>query len=254
MRTAAAGFRVTTVTMGLEVKRQKNYFCKFISLDHKNRAHSICRSVPNAASAIAASRQFATTPHLAGSDGDLSTAKDFLAVLQKNFGIEIPSEEPIFPAGTINSRDATLQIPNLNAPAAWIDIYYPVMNTPLDRGVEILDENGKSVWTAQLEEFSDETDPEAAKYYTAVPAFHGFSKDGEAEGQLIDAKNGLKEDYDALAAAGVNFTGKIVMARYNENLRGLKVKGAQELGAAGVLIYSDTSDDGTVTEENGYAP
>lgn len=32
------------------------------------------------------------------------------------------------------------------------------------------------------------------------------------------------------------------------------MKGAQELGAAGVLIYSDPRDDGFVTVENGYTP
>lgn len=32
----------------------------------------------------------------------------------------------------------------------------------------------------------------------------------------------------------------------------LQVKGGQELGAVGVLIYSDPRDDGTVTVENGY--
>jgi hypothetical protein len=32
----------------------------------------------------------------------------------------------------------------------------------------------------------------------------------------------------------------------------VQVKGAQELGAAGVLIYSDLRDDGSVTAENGY--
>jgi N-acetylated-alpha-linked acidic dipeptidase len=34
----------------------------------------------------------------------------------------------------------------------------------------------------------------------------------------------------------------------------LQIKGAEELGAAGVLIYSDPRDDGSVTVENGYAP
>lgn len=34
----------------------------------------------------------------------------------------------------------------------------------------------------------------------------------------------------------------------------LQIKGAQELGASGVLIYSDPRDDGFVTVENGYAP
>lgn len=33
-----------------------------------------------------------------------------------------------------------------------------------------------------------------------------------------------------------------------------QVKGAQDLGAAGVLIYSDPRDDGFVTVENGFAP
>ena len=52
----------------------------------------------------------------------------------------------------------------------------------------------------------------------------------------------------------MNLNGTIVLVRYGGNFRGLKVKGAQELGAAGVLIYSDTRDDGTVTEANGYLP
>lgn len=50
----------------------------------------------------------------------------------------------------------------------------------------------------------------------------------------------------------MDFTGKIVLVKYGGIFRGLKVKGAEELGAAGVLIFSDPSDDGAVTEENGY--
>ena len=52
----------------------------------------------------------------------------------------------------------------------------------------------------------------------------------------------------------MNLTGKIVISRYGGNFRGLKVKRAQELGAAAVLIYSDLRDDGTVTSQNGYIP
>jgi hypothetical protein len=36
--------------------------------------------------------------------------------------------------------------------------------------------------------------------------------------------------------------------------RCFQVKGAEELGAAAVLMYSDPRDDGTVTTENGYLP
>ena len=32
----------------------------------------------------------------------------------------------------------------------------------------------------------------------------------------------------------------------------MQVKGAQEHGAAGILIFSDPKDDGAVTVENGY--
>lgn len=34
----------------------------------------------------------------------------------------------------------------------------------------------------------------------------------------------------------------------------LQVKGAEERGAAAVLIYTDLRDDGIVTFENGYEP
>jgi N-acetylated-alpha-linked acidic dipeptidase len=34
----------------------------------------------------------------------------------------------------------------------------------------------------------------------------------------------------------------------------IQVKGAQELGAVGVLIYSDPRDDGVVSVEHGYEP
>jgi N-acetylated-alpha-linked acidic dipeptidase len=52
--------------------------------------------------------------------------------------------------------------------------------------------------------------------------------------------------------AGVEVNGTIVLCRYGGIFRGLKVKGGQELGAVGVLVYSDPRDDGTVTNENGY--
>ncbi|EPQ59132.1 Zn-dependent exopeptidase [Gloeophyllum trabeum ATCC 11539] len=211
-------------------------------------------SVPNSASAIAASRQYATKPHLAGSEGDFNTAKYFLELLQHEFSIQPTSSEPIYSAGTPASRNATLSITNLTSPAAWIDTYYPVMNTPLDRKLEIIGDDGEVVWSAKVEEVADSTDPEAGVYAEAVPTFHGLSKNGTAEGQLVYAHYGRREDYAALVEKGVDLKGKIVITRYGGIFRGLKVKGAEELGAAGVLIYSDPRDDGTVTVENGYAP
>ena len=42
----------------------------------------------------------------------------------------------------------------------------------------------------------------------------------------------------------VDIRGKIVLVRYGQNFRGVKVFTAQEHGAAGVIIYSDPADDG----------
>jgi N-acetylated-alpha-linked acidic dipeptidase len=133
--------------------------------------------------------------------GDLATAKDFLALLQSELGIQGPLF-PIFSAGSHESRAATLSIPKLVDPQAWIDVYYPVMNTPLDRSLEILGEDGKPVWQADLKEHADSADPEAEMYADAVPTFHGLSRGGEVEGKLVYANYGRKEDYDALVAEG----------------------------------------------------
>lgn len=108
-------------------------------------------------------------------------------------------------------------------PFAWIDKYFPVLNTPLDRHLEILDEDGNVAWKANLEEVVDQTDEDAHKYFDAVPAWHGLSKDGNVTGQLIYAGYGTKKEYDDLVAAGTDFTGKIVIAKYGMNFRGLKV-------------------------------
>jgi N-acetylated-alpha-linked acidic dipeptidase len=97
------------------------------------------------------------------------------------------------------------------------------LNAPLDRHLEILDNDGRVAWKANLEEVADQTDEGAHKYFDAVPAWHGLSKDGNVTGQLVYAGYGTKKEYDDLVAAGMNFTGKVVIVRYGRNFRGLKV-------------------------------
>jgi N-acetylated-alpha-linked acidic dipeptidase len=140
---------------------------------------------------------------MAGTTGDFDTAKDFLFLLQRELGIASAGcAEPIYPAGSAESRHATLSIPTTSELKAWIDVYYPVLNTPLDRSLEILGGDGKPVWKANLAEVVDEADPEAYKYADAIPAFHGLSANGEVEGKLVYANYGRKSDYDALVEAG----------------------------------------------------
>lgn len=125
-------------------------------------------------------------------------------------------------------------------PSAWIDVYYPVLNTPLNRSLQILGEDGSTVWEADLIEDGDPLDEDASTYKNSVPTWHGLSKDGVAEGHLVYANYGTKavspakvyasyfhqlliKDYDELVAAGADLTGKIVIVRYGAVFRGLKV-------------------------------
>lgn len=179
--------------------------------------------MPNAASAIAFSREYTAQPHLAGSKRDYDTAIGVLEATQTHLGITPLGQTPVYSAGTPESRNATLNIPFTENPFAWIDRYFPVLNTPLDRHLEILDGNGNVAWKANLEEVVDQTDEDAHKYFDAVPAWHGLSKDGDVTGQLVYAGHGTKQEFDDLVAAGTDFTGKIVIAKYGRNFRGLKV-------------------------------
>lgn len=97
------------------------------------------------------------------------------------------------------------------------------MNTPLDRSLQILDNEGSVVWDADLVEDGDPADPEAAKYKDYIPTWHGLSAEGDVQGNLIYANYGRQEDYEELLAKGTNFTGKIVLTRYGGIFRGLKV-------------------------------
>jgi len=79
---------------------------------------------------------------------------------------------------------------------------------------------------------------------SAFVAFHGYGASGTASGQVVYANYARPEDFDALQRLGVDVRGKIVLARYGELFRGLKVLNAQKRGAVGILIYSDPADDG----------
>jgi len=77
-----------------------------------------------------------------------------------------------------------------------------------------------------------------------VMPFSAYSPSGDVEAEVVYANYGRPEDFQKLKELGVEVRGKIVLMRYGENFRGVKVYMAQESGAAGVLIYSDPMDDG----------
>ena len=164
------------------------------------------RTVPNADSASRTSRYFSRKPHIAGSEQDFLTAKELLRIFQNELNIQFPIEDPVFSAGSEASRQATLSTSNSadDKPRAWIDTYYPILNSPVESALEVLGDDGQVIWSADLFELADsDDDPDAANYASKIPAFHGYSHDGEVEGKLVLANYGRKGDYDDLKNKGV---------------------------------------------------
>ena len=77
-----------------------------------------------------------------------------------------------------------------------------------------------------------------------VMPFNGMSPSGDVEAEIVYVNYGTPADYKKLEDLKIDVRGKIVLARYGENFRGVKAFVAQEHGAAGLLIYSDPADDG----------
>ena len=85
---------------------------------------------------------------------------------------------------------------------------------------------------------SFETDPRI------VTAFSGYSPSADVQADVVYANYGRPEDFKVLQQMKIDVRGKIVIARYGKNFRGVKTFVAQQYGAAGLIIYSDPIDDG----------
>ena len=77
-----------------------------------------------------------------------------------------------------------------------------------------------------------------------VMPFSSMSPSGDVEADVVYANYGTPEDFEKLEKLKIDVHGKIVLVRYGQNFRGVKVFVAQEHGAAGVILYSDPFDDG----------
>jgi len=120
--------------------------------------------------------------------------------------------------------------------------YRVLLNQPKTVRVEAYDAAGKLLISGPTREhvagdpFQD--DPRV------VMPFNGSSGSGDVTADVVYANYGRLEDFDQLAAQHIDLHGKIVLARYGGNFRGVKVYIAEQRGAVGVLIYSDPQDDG----------
>jgi N-acetylated-alpha-linked acidic dipeptidase len=151
-------------------------------------------------------------PHVAATPEDLKTAQ-YVAAKFKDAGLE------------------TSIVPY----KAWL-------NMPKEVSVQAWDSDGKLIMTGPVREHVSrdpyQDDPRV------LPAFNGSSPSGDVTAEAVYANYGRPEDFKKLTEMGIDVKGKIVICRYGNNFRGVKVYLAQQYGAAGVLIDSDPADDG----------
>ena len=120
------------------------------------------------------------------------------------------------------------------------------INYPVENSIKVLEPNkdGSYELTYQPTLVEDELEEDPTTSGEGlVPAFHGYSANGNVTAELVFANYGTKEDFALLAENNIDLEGKIVIVRYGGIFRGLKVKFAQEAGALGVITYSDPADD-----------
>src|SRR5664279_2959201 len=120
--------------------------------------------------------------------------------------------------------------------------YRVLLNQPKTVRVEAFDASGKLLMSGPTREHVD-SDPQQDDPRVVMP-FNGSSGSGDVTGEVVYANYGRLEDFNQLAAQHIDLHGKIVLARYGSNFRGVKVYLAEQRGAIGVLLYSDPQDDG----------
>ncbi|CAE6501065.1 unnamed protein product [Rhizoctonia solani] len=203
------------------------------------KVEEVFLSIPSPESAQSVSVEWTSKPHLAGSENDYKSAIELLRAFQTHLGIPCPEPLPVYDAGTPDSRNAILDMSKLEQPKAWIDTYYPYLETPGERVLEIVNADGTVFWRANLEEGD------------AIGAWHAWSKSADVKAKVVYANYGFGSDYKKLKNAGYDVTGKIALIRESNSFRGLRVKNAAEAGAIGCLVFTDPSED-PATVENGY--
>ncbi|KAI1818355.1 N-acetylated-alpha-linked acidic dipeptidase-like protein 2 [Poronia punctata] len=130
--------------------------------------------------------------------------------------------------------------------------YNVYLNYPVNKSLTLTYANGSTFHPLLEEEVLDVDD--TTGYPNRVPTFHGYSASGSAEAEFVYVGRGQQDDFNRLKELGVPLEGKIALSRYGGPFRGLKVKNAQANGMIGAIIFTDTDEDGNVTEANGCAP
>ena len=146
-------------------------------------------------------------------------------------------------AGTIGSHTGARVVARHLAAAGWqIELDEREVLLSLPRRLAwraFADAAASAAFAEQVERFDADAVPPGD-----VPLFNAWSASGRVRAAVVDVGYGLRADYEALAAAGVDVQGRIALARYGRAYRGVKAELAEEHGCAGLLLFAEDADEG----------
>jgi N-acetylated-alpha-linked acidic dipeptidase len=186
----------------------RGFFPERVKSEHE--LESKLQSIPDAAHAESNLRHLTSQPHSAGTEASHQVA-EWLRDQYRSFGFE-----------------------------AEIVTYSVWMAEPREVKLELVAPSKKALASPEqpVDVDKDTADPRA------VMAYNTYSPSGEVTAPVVYVNYGTPEDYEELDSLGVSVQGKIAIARYGHNYRGIKSKLAEEHKAAGLIIFSDPADDG----------
>ncbi|HYM79867.1 MAG TPA: M28 family metallopeptidase [Candidatus Limnocylindria bacterium] len=156
--------------------------------------------------------------------------------------LRILTEEPHV-AGTPQDRATAEYVRQRLAAYGWdarIETIPVYLNYPREHRLELIEPTQATLAVRERGLLGDKDAFDVA----AFDGFHGYGAAGDVTAQVVYANYGDVDDFKKLTDLGVDVRNKIVLVRYGKIFRGLKVRNAEKVHAAGVIIYSDPLDDG----------
>ncbi len=217
--------------------------------------------LPSASGALEAAAALATLPHYAGSTGDYKLAlyvRDKLHEAGFDTSMETLSARVDIPKKLALELHPTGVRPDAYNDNGKIPAYVAVGDRAAYRKKQAEKQAGKPTPTPlplgaptpqpgvkiDLRETGDPADPDTMNPAVGLPFIAG-SADGDVTAPLVYAGHGSPGDYELLASHGVDTRGAILLIRLGADPRSVLVRRAQNLGAAGVLLYDDPAEDGS---------
>jgi len=155
-------------------------------------------------------RELTREPHLAGTPGNERVAR-FIAEEFRKAGLEVSTPE-----------------------------YDVLLSYPKSARLEISGEPGVTLGRPEEPIASD---PDTA-IAPSLPPWNAYAPAADLTAEVVYVNHGSAEDYDRLAALGIDVKGRIALARYFGGYRGGKSLEGEKRGVAAILVYSDPIDDG----------